>query len=162
MKRSLFQATIVSILLYGCTTWSLTKGLEKRLDSNYTRMLLAILNSSLRQHPQKQQLYGNLPPIAKTIQIRRTRHAGHCWRSRNELISDLLQRTPSHGRAKARLPAWTYLQHLCEDTGCSPENQPKVRGGKKGSGISVLMVRQDDNDDDPYVRKNISRVGVRD
>ena len=29
MKRSFFQAAVVSILLYGCTTWTLTKRLEK-------------------------------------------------------------------------------------------------------------------------------------
>ena len=39
MKRSLFQAAVVSILLYGCTTWTLTKRMEKKLDGNYTRML---------------------------------------------------------------------------------------------------------------------------
>ena len=89
MKRSFFLATILSILLYGCTTWTLTKRLEKRLDDNYTRILRAILSTSWRQHPTKQQLYGHLPPITKTIQIRRTRHAGHCWRSSDELISDV-------------------------------------------------------------------------
>ena len=41
MKRSLFQAAVVSGLLYGCTTWTLTKRLEKKLDGNYTRMLRA-------------------------------------------------------------------------------------------------------------------------
>ena len=101
MKRSFFQAAVVSILLYGCTTWTLTKWPEKKLDGNYKRMLRAILNRSWRQHPTKQQLYGHLPPITKTIQITRTRHAGHCWRSRDELISDVLLRTPSHGHAKA-------------------------------------------------------------
>ena len=89
MKRSFFQAAVVSILLYGCTTWTLTKRLEKTLDGNYTRMLRAILNKSWRQHPTKHQLYGHLPPITKTIQARRTRHAGHCWRSRDELIRDV-------------------------------------------------------------------------
>ena len=54
-----------------------------------------------RQYPTKQQLYGNLPPITKTIKIRRTRHMGHCWRSRDEFVSDVLLWTPSHGRAKA-------------------------------------------------------------
>ena len=39
IKRSFFQAAVVSILLYGCTTWTLTKRLEKKLDGNYTRML---------------------------------------------------------------------------------------------------------------------------
>ena len=46
MKRSFFQAAVVLILLYGCTTWTLTKQLEKKLDGNYTRMLRAILNRS--------------------------------------------------------------------------------------------------------------------
>ena len=73
MKRSFFQAAVVSILLYGCTTWTLTKRLEKKLDGNYSRILRAILN--------KHKLYGHLPLITKTIQARRTRHAGHCWRS---------------------------------------------------------------------------------
>ena len=75
MKRSFFQAAIVSILLYGCTTWTLTKRLKKKLDGNYTRMLRAILNKSWRQHPTRHQLYGHLPPITKTTQARRTRHA---------------------------------------------------------------------------------------
>ena len=90
MKHSFFQAAIVSILLYGCTTWTLTKRMEKKLDGNYTRMLQAILNKSWRLNPTKQQLYGHLPPITKTIKIRRTRHAGHYWRSRDELVSDVL------------------------------------------------------------------------
>ena len=101
MKRSFFQAAVVSILLYGCTTWTLTKRVEKKLYDNYTRMLRAILNKSWRQHSTKQQLYGHLPPITETIKVRRTRHAGHCWRSRDELISDALLRTSSLGREKA-------------------------------------------------------------
>ena len=122
MKRSFFQAAVVSILLYGCTTWTLTKRMEKKLDSNYTRMLRAILNKSWRQHPTKRQLYGHLPPITKTIEVRWTRHAGQCWRRSDELISDFLRWTPSHGRAKAGRPARTYIQQLCEDTGYRLEN----------------------------------------
>ena len=94
MKRSFFQAAVVSTLLYGCSTWTLTKRLEKKLDGNYTRMLRAILNKSKRQHPTKHQLYGHLPPITKTIQVRRTRHAEHCWWSRDKIISDVLLWTP--------------------------------------------------------------------
>ena len=114
MKRSFFQAAVVSILLYGCTTWTLTKRLQKKLDGKYTRMLRAILNMSRRQHPTRHQLYGHLPPITKTIQVRRTSHARHCWRSRDELISDVLLWTPTYVRAKAGRPARTYIQQLCE------------------------------------------------
>ena len=102
MKRSFFQAAAVSILLYGCTTWTLTKRLEKKLDGNYTRMLRAILNKSWQQHPTKHQLYGHLPPITKTIQVRRTRRAGHSWRSRDELISDVLLWIPNIWLSKSR------------------------------------------------------------
>ena len=124
MKLSFFQAAVVSILLYGCTTWTLTKRLEKKLDGNYTRMLRAVLHKSWRQHPTRHQLYRHLPPIMKTIQVRRTRHVGHCWRSKDELIRDVLLWTPTYGRAKAGRPARTYIQQLYEDTRCNPEDLP--------------------------------------
>ena len=94
IKRSFFQSAFVSILLYGCTIWTLTKRMGSKLDSNYITMQPTILNKSGRQHLTKQQLYGHVPPITKTIQTRRTRHAGHSWRSRDELISDVLLWTP--------------------------------------------------------------------
>ena len=94
-------------------------------------MLRAILNKSWRQHPTRHQLYGHLPPITKTIKVRRTRHAGHCWRSRDELISDVLLWTPTYGRAKAVRPARTYIQQLCEDTRCSPEDLPEAMNDRE-------------------------------
>ena len=114
-----------------CWLWTLTKRLEEKLDGNYTRMLRAILNKSWRQHPTRHQLYGHLPPIMKTIQVRRTRHAGHCWRSKDKLISDVLQWTPTYGQAKAEWPARTYIQQLCEDTGCNPEDLPEAMNDRE-------------------------------
>ena len=92
-------------------------------------MLRAILNKSWRQHPIEQQLYGHLLPITKTIQVRRTRHAGHYWRSRDELISDVLH---SHVRAKAGWPARTYIQQLYSDTGCRSEDIPEAMSDREG------------------------------
>ena len=123
-----FKADEIVFVVYPyvyCTTWTLTKRLEKKLDGNYTRMLRAVLNKSWRQ------LYGHLPPITKTIQVRRTRHAGHCWRSKDELISDVLLWTPTYGRAKVGRPARTYIQQLCEDTGCNPEDLPEAMNDRE-------------------------------
>ena len=142
MKRSFFQAAVVSILLYGCTTWTLTKRLEKKLDGNYT-MLRAILNKSWRQHPTRRQLYGHLPPITKTIQVRRARHAGHYWRSKDKLVSNVLQWTPTYGQAKAGRPARTYIQQLCEDTGCNPEDLPEVMNDRDIRGQGYPCWRHD-------------------
>ena len=129
LKRSFFQPAVVSIiLLYGCTTWTLTKRLEKKLDGNYTRMLRAILNKSWRQHPTRHQLYGHLPPITKTIQVRRTRHEGHSWRSRDDQLEHTFS---SYVRIRdVALKRWTI-----------------GRSGESGSGISVPATRHDDDDD---------------
>ena len=72
-----------------------------------------------------------MPPITKTIQVRRARHAGHCWRSKDKLISDVLLWTPTYGQAKAGRPAWTYIQQLCEDTGCNPEDLPEAMNDRE-------------------------------
>ena len=142
-ESTFFQAAVVSILLCGCTTWMLTKRIDRKLDGSYTRMLRAILNKSWRQHPTKQQLYGHLPPITKTIQVRQTRHAGHCWRRRDELISGLLVWTPSHWQAKAERPARTYIQQLCADSGCSLEDQPEVMDDRERWRERVRVIRAD-------------------
>ena len=143
MKRSFFQVAVVSILLYGCTTWSLTKRLEKKLYSNYTRIPRAILNRSWRQHPTKHQLYGHLPPITKTIQVRRTRHAGYCWRSMDQLICDVLLWTLTYVRAKAGRPARTYIQQLYEDTGCRSEDMSEAMNDREKLRERVRDIRAD-------------------
>ena len=115
------------MLLNGCTPSTLTKRMDKKLDGNYTRILPAILNKSWRQHPTKQQLYCHLPSITKTTKIKRTRHAGLYWRTKDKLINDALVWTPSHGRAKAGRPARTFIQQLCAEKGCSLEDLPKAK-----------------------------------
>ena len=100
IKWDLFQTLARSILVYGCTTWMLTKRIEKRLDGNYTRMLRAVLNKSWKEHPTKQQLFCYLPLISKTTQVRQSRHAGHsskdpytwtfqCWPTSKKLYTSL-------------------------------------------------------------------------
>ena len=46
MKRSFFQAVVVSILLLGCTTWTLIKRLEKKLDGNIEQVQAATLHKA--------------------------------------------------------------------------------------------------------------------
>ena len=64
-------------------------------------MTASNIEQVLETAPYKAAAVRSPTPITKTIKIRRTRHAGHYWRSKDELISDVLQWTPSHGRAKA-------------------------------------------------------------
>ena len=103
--------------------------MEKKLGGNYARMLQAILNKSWRQHPKKQQMYGHLPPITKTIKNKRTRHSGEVGAraSSSNCISLLIR----YVALRTCLNLWRI-----------------GRGGERGSGISVLMAWHDDDDDD--------------
>ena len=122
IKLNFFQAAVVSILLYGCTTWMLTKRIKKKLNGNYTKMFRATSNKTWKQHHTKQQLYGHLPSLSKTIQIKRTRHKRYCWRSNDELISDVLLLT-SHTDEQV-LNDQLNLRQLCTDIGCCLEDLP--------------------------------------
>ena len=101
-------------------------------------MLLVILNKTWKQHPTRKQLYGHLPHI---IQIRWTKHAGHCWRSKDELISDVLLRKPAHGHASVGRPAKTYIDQLCADTGCCTEDLPRMMSDRDGWREIVMDIR---------------------
>ncbi len=132
LKRSFLRATVESVMMYGATAWTLTKSLESKLDGTYTRMLRAVLNISWRQHPTKSQLYGSIPDISTILCERRMRFAGHCWRAKQELASDLLLWTPRHGKARVSRPAITYLDQLSRDTGCFPEDLPTLMQERNG------------------------------
>ena len=85
---------------------------KKKLDGNYTRMLCIVLNKSWKQHPTKEQLNGHLPLISKIIILRQTRHARHCWRTRVELMSDIILWTPIHRCSRVDRPARTYISFV--------------------------------------------------
>ena len=123
--------------------------MKEKLDGNYTRILRVVLNKSWRQHPTKQQLYGHLPPITKTIEVRRTRHVGHCWRSKDKLRSDILLWTPSHRQANDQLESIYNSSVLIQDIvwKTSRERWTIETGGERRSGRSVLAAHHHDDDD---------------
>ena len=143
MQRCFFQAAVVSILLYGCTTWTLTKRMEKKIDSNYKRMLQAILNKSSKSssctatyHPSRKLFKWDEPGMQDT--------AGEVGTN----SCDILLWTPSHGRVKAGQPAKTYIQQLWADTECNLEDLPEAKdnreGGEGGSGRFTLVTRHEE------------------
>ena len=120
----------------------------EKLDSNYTRMLWAILNSPGGSTPKRSSCTATYHPSWKLSKL--DEPAGHYWRSRDELVSDVLLWTPSQGRAKAGDPARTYIQQLCADTGCSPADLPEAMSDRQGwrerVRISVLIAGHDDDE----------------
>lgn len=141
IKRNLFRATVESVLLYGSTTWTLTKQQEISLDGTYTRMLRAVLNVSWKEHPTKKRLYGHLPSISKSLMDRRLRLAGHTWRNKEEVCSDLLLWQPTHGKPKAGRPSRTYYQQIADDIGCIPTDLPYIMNDRDEWKKRVRQIR---------------------
>ena len=75
--------------------------------------------------------FSNTEARAPTSAGHDPRHAGHSWKNKDVLISDVLLWTPTYGRAKAGRPAQTYIQQLCEDTGCSSKDLPEAMNDRE-------------------------------
>ena len=100
-------------------------------------------------NPTRHQLYGHLPPIMKTIQVRQTRHAGQARTNSLVMYSygpphmakqkqdDQLEHTYS-----SYMRIWDVALKTCQ------KRWMIGRSGERGSGISVLAARHDDDDDD--------------
>ena len=80
LKRNFFQATMETVLLYGCEAWTLTSALEKFLNGCYTYMPRAVLNIKWWQHIPNSGLYGDLPKTRHKVAARRMSVVGHCIR----------------------------------------------------------------------------------
>ena len=125
-KIRLFTATVESILLYGCETWTLTKGDEKSLDGAYTRMIRMALNVKWQEHRTNAEVYGNLSRVTWKIAERRCRLAGHCIRHPEEEASKTVLWVPTGGTTRRGRKNTTYIDVLKRDTGLQETNELRV------------------------------------
>ena len=67
-----------------------------------------------------------------TIQNGRIRYTEHCWRSKDELITDVLQWTTTYGHTSLGRPALTYIHQLWADTGFCLKDLSRVMAVRDG------------------------------
>ena len=94
IKREFFQAVTVSVLLHSCTTWTTGCATEGFCSEEIQE---ATLHKITAKHLPRH--------ISQTIPARQTSHAGHCWNSRDEFISNILSWTPTDGHTNYGRPA---------------------------------------------------------
>ena len=154
MKHSFFQAAVMSILLYGDTTWTLNKRMEKKLDDNYTRMLQAILNKSspwgsIPQSRSCTATYQTSWNFSKLDELDMRNTAGEV-RTNSEVMYSC---GPLHMDAQRQddqleptysisVPIRDIALRICR------KQRTIEKGGERGSAISVLMMWHDNDDDD--------------
>ena len=98
--------------------WTLSKELEKRLDGTYTSEITCSCTGSESLLEEPSNKGRNLRRTSIYLQNRgskRARFAGHCFRAKDQVISDLLLwRQPCPRRGNRPL---TYPDTLARDTG---------------------------------------------
>ena len=111
LKLNFFTATVESVFLYGCESWTLTKQLERKIDGTYTRMLRDVKQIHWSSHTPNSQVYGTMPKISTKIRARRLRFAGHCFRQTDLPVSKLVLWAPTHGVRASGRPQLSYPRH---------------------------------------------------
>ena len=81
-KASLFKSLVLSVLLYGCETWKLTKGEEEKLDIFQTKSLRRIFGIQWQDHVTNERVLelAETTKISDEIRRRRWNWIGHILR----------------------------------------------------------------------------------
>ena len=125
--------------VYGSESWTVTDILSTRIDGTYTRLFRAALNVSWKQqYLTNRQLYG-------VIQVRRLQFAGHCYRSKNEVVNRVILWEPRHGRRSQGRPAKSYINILAADTGAERSDVKEVHFWKRSDGAHGKPRAAEDN-----------------
>ena len=125
--------------------------LGKKLDRNYARMFL---NTSWKQHPTKQQLYGNLLPISQT-KMNKT-----CWSLLKEQGRTQKQSSSvnSHTQTHQCWSTKNLIHQLCSDTGCRLDCLQRAMADWNGWRESQGNLCSQYDDDDWYYVCMIKRL----
>ena len=117
-KLHFFEATVESVLLYGCENWTLKADLQKSLDGCYTRMLRVVLDIDRKLHITNEELYRGRPKLSNKIAARRMRLAGHCHRHKELPAGKLVlwEPTPRQGHRSRGGVVKTFVDILKKDT----------------------------------------------
>ena len=131
-KLRIFVATVESVLLYGCETWTISVKLETKPDGTYTKLLRKVQNFTWNDKVNNIDLYNGMPGVSEKIRVRRLKLSGHCQRHPEIMANFELLWVPKHGMRKPGRPRLTYVDTLLQDTGLeSTEELLKAMNDRK-------------------------------
>ena len=102
-------------------------------------MLRVVKNVTWQQHVPNKVLYGKLPSITTIIEERRLRFSGHCFRSKHEVVHQLILWEPKHGSRSVGGQLRTYIDQLESDTGIPRENLANAMEDREGWRKKVMV-----------------------
>ena len=107
-KHRLYKTLVISILLYGCESWTLYAETERKIQAFETKCLRKLLRISYKEHKTNdyvwstvKNLVGPQEPLLTTIKRRKLMWFGHHLRH-DSLSKTILQGTVEGGRRRGR------------------------------------------------------------
>lgn len=117
--RKLFDSLILSVLLYGCETWTLTRRTEDLINSFATPCYRIILNirriGRVTNQAVLQQM--NRSSLIQTVRTRQLRTLGHWIRATQLPISRYALYKPERGRNRRGRPCLNFCRYIAAITG---------------------------------------------
>ncbi len=115
MKLKLFKALCIPILLYGCETWIMTKGIMNKLEAFVMRCYRILLGINYLDRIRNDQIMEliKVQPICKSI-FKRQLNFHHKLRNdvTNTIAKTYLTYIPEHGSRKRGRPKLTYNSYI--------------------------------------------------
>ena len=157
-KLRVYNASVLSILLYGAETWAITKSMENRIDGFDSRSLRRIEHIHWSQHVTNEEVRRRTqqPPATSLIAMRRVRWYGHLLRlPPDHPTKALLDFNPAeHGWRRPRgAPRTRWLDVVASDLrrcGVALQDAPILaqdRRGWRGVVSRVGSTRQEVQED---------------
>lgn len=124
VKLRLYKSLVLSTLLYGCESWTLTADTERRIQSFESKCYRRMLHISYKEHRTNdyvRQLVtthaGAQEPLLSTVKRRKLAWYGHVTRH-TSLSKTILQGTVEGKRRRGRQRK-SWMDNIKEWTGCS-------------------------------------------
>jgi len=133
LRMRIFNASCISILLYGCETWTLTEELSDKLDvfaRTIYRIILGINQSD--SHVTNEELYEMVRqhPISQEIRKRQLSFIGHCLRMPEDEPANIYALYESKVRNRNRIGRHPSSYHQQIARYINPDKMLKITVGE--------------------------------
>ena len=116
-KIHLYKSVILSILLYGCESWTISKNMEKRLEAFDTKAYRKILGITYRERKTNEYVKKRIGPVdslLKIIKKRKLKHYGHTMR--HNTLHKLIMQGFVDGKRRSGRPRINWMTNILEWT----------------------------------------------
>ena len=129
LKLNIYRSAVLSVLLYGCETWALTKSMEASIDGFGTNCLRVILGIKRIDRVPNVHIYErtDMKPLTHLVRQRQLGYLGHILRrDDSEPCKMFALFEPAHGRRGRGRPKLNYTRYVAglitdEPESCSRE-----------------------------------------